>query len=153
MPNGKTVDHEDFPRKLAWFDSLIDHMATSSPGGKQTVLCGDFNICPEGIDSWNESAMRGAIFHTDEERRAFKRLLDGGLEDLFRLRYPDEQKFSWWDYRGGAFHRGMGLRIDFLLGTPALCERIEDVWIDRDYRKKKEGLIASDHAPVIADLS
>ena len=153
VPNGKTVDHEDFPTKLAWFDALIDHMAMSSSEGKQAVLCGDFNICPEGIDSWNESAMRGGIFHTDEERRAFKRLLDGGLEDLFRLRYPDEQKFSWWDYRGGAFHRGMGLRIDFLLGTPTLCERIEDVWIDRDYRKKKEGLIASDHAPVIADLS
>ena len=82
-----------------------------------------------------------------------RRLLDGGLVDLFRLRYPDEQKFSWWDYRGGAFHRGMGLRIDFLLGTPALCKRTEDVWIDRDYRKKKDGLIASDHAPVIAELS
>ena len=153
LPNGKTLDHQDFPRKLAWLDALIAHMATSRSEGSKAILCGDFNICPHGIDSWNESALRGAIFHTDEERGAFQRLLAGGFVDLFRLRYPNEQRFSWWDYRGGAFHRGMGLRIDFLLGTPAVSKLAEEVWIDRDYRKKKEGLIASDHAPVIADLS
>ena len=60
--------------------------------------------------------------------------------------------FSWWDYRGGAFHRNQGLRIDFLLGSAAVLERLESIEIDRDYRKKKEGLTASDHAPVIADL-
>ncbi len=153
IPNGKTVDHDDFPKKLAWFEALTEHMKASTAEGAEAILCGDFNIVPAGIDSWNEKALCGGIFHTDRERAAFRRLLDGGLADLFRLRYPDEQKFSWWDYRGGAFHRGMGLRIDFLLGTPAVCARVEDVWTDRDYRKKKEGLIASDHAPVIADLT
>ena len=53
---------------------------------------------------------------------------------------------------GGAFHKGEGLRIDLLLGTRALAERVREVQIDRDYRKKQEGLTASDHAPVIADL-
>ena len=116
------------------------------------VLCGDFNICPRPIDSWNEKALAGRIFHTDEERARFQALLDWGLQDLFRELYPEEQKFSWWDYRGGAFHRNMGLRIDFLLGTAAVRERVREVWIDRDYRKKKDGLIASDHAPVLAEL-
>ncbi|HJO02508.1 MAG TPA: exodeoxyribonuclease III [Acidobacteriota bacterium] len=153
LPNGKTLDHEDFPKKLAWLEALIVHMATTRSEDAQAVLCGDFNICPAAIDSWNENALRGTIFHTDEERNTFRRLLDGGFVDLFRQRYPDEQKFSWWDYRGGAFHRGMGLRIDFLLGTPSVVARTEEVWVDREYRKKKDGLIASDHAPVIAELS
>jgi len=52
----------------------------------------------------------------------------------------------------GAFHRNMGLRIDLLLGTQPIAQRVSDVWTDRDYRKKQDGLTASDHAPVIADL-
>ncbi len=60
--------------------------------------------------------------------------------------------YSWWDYRGGSFHRNLGLRIDFILATEAVRKRLRDVVIDRDYRKKKDGLTASDHAPVYADL-
>ena len=79
-------------------------------------------------------------------------LMQCGLDDLYRAKHPDEQVFSWWDYRGGSFHRGHGLRIDFVLGSPAVRERVSDAWIDRDYRKKKDGLTASDHAPVVVDL-
>ena len=81
-----------------------------------------------------------------------QRLLDWGLVDVFREKYPDLQAFSWWDYRGGAFHRKQGLRIDFLLATSCAMERVRGAEIDRDYRKKKEGLTPSDHAAVLADL-
>ncbi|MGK0221170.1 MAG: exodeoxyribonuclease-3, partial [Limisphaerales bacterium] len=67
--------------------------------------------------------------------------------------YPTEQAFSWWDYRGGAFHRKQGLRIDFVLGTPATLDPLSDVIIDREFRKKQAGLTASDHAPVYADIN
>ena len=79
-------------------------------------------------------------------------MLDWGFTDLFRRHRPDTQAFSWWDYRGGAFHRNLGLRIDVLLGTAGVVSRLRRVDIDRDYRKKKDGLIASDHAPVLAEL-
>jgi exodeoxyribonuclease-3 len=79
-------------------------------------------------------------------------MIDLGLHDLYRTLEPDTAAFSWWDYRGGSFHRKRGLRIDFLLGTRAVVERLRSVEIDRDFRKKKDGLTASDHAPVIADL-
>lgn len=150
LPNGKTLEHEDFPRKLAWLDSLRDHWAARHPADSSAVLCGDFNVCPAPLDSWNEDPAR--IFHTDEERRRYRAVLDSGLTDLYRDLYPDVQKYSWWDYRMGAFHRNMGLRIDLMLGTRAIVERVSDVWTDRDYRKKQDGLTASDHAPVIADL-
>lgn len=151
-PNGKHLEHEDFPRKLAWLDALAGHLEERLDPGAPAVVCGDFNICPQPLDSWNEDLLAGGIFHTDDERSRFRRLLDGGLVDVYRRLHPDKQAFSWWDYRGGAFHRKMGLRIDFLLATPALVERAEAVEIDRDYRKKKDGLTASDHAPVYADL-
>ncbi len=149
-PNGKSTSHEDYPRKLAWFDALAAHLREHADG--PAIVGGDFNICPEAIDSWNEERLAGQIFHTDEERARMQTLHEAGFRDLFRSLHPEEQAFSWWDYRGGAFHRGHGLRIDFLLGTEAVRSRTREVWIDRDYRKKQDGLTASDHAPVLAEL-
>ncbi len=151
-PNGKSVDHDDFPRKLAWFDSLRGHFSERHDPATSTVLCGDFNICPAPIDSWNEEALNGHIFHTDEERRRLQEIQDWGFVDLYRHLEPTTQFFSWWDYRAGAFHRNHGLRIDLLLGSAAIVARTRSVEVDREYRKKKDGLIASDHAPVIAEL-
>lgn len=151
-PNGKHTGHDDFPRKLAWYDALAEHLAAAHRPGAPLVLGGDFNVCPSALDSWDEAALAGQIFHTDAERARFRRLLDWGLFDLFREKNPELQAFSWWDYRDGAFHRGHGLRIDFLLGTAPLLARVKSVEIDREWRKKQEGLTASDHAPVIAEL-
>ena len=141
----------DFPLKLAWFDALRDYLAGVDRDAA-LVVGGDFNIVPAALDCWRGEAADGSIFCTAEERSRHRSLVDLGLTDLFRHAYPEERKFSWWDYRGGSFHRGLGLRIDFLLGTPAVVTRVRRVEIDRDYRKKKEGHTASDHAPVFADL-
>lgn len=151
-PNGKSVEHDDFPRKLGWFDALESHFRETHQPDEPTILCGDFNICPRALDSWNEEGLTGKIFHTNEERERFQRILDWGFTDLFRKIHPEARQFSWWDYRAGGFPRNQGLRIDFLLGTSPVAERLRAVTIDRDYRKKKDGLTASDHAPVIADL-
>lgn len=150
-PNGKDTEHEDFPRKLAWYDSLrayLDGVDTSAP----FVLGGDFNVVPTPLDGWRGAAADGTIFCTAQERERYRALLDHDLTDLFRHLRPSKQAFSWWDYRAGAFPRDQGLRIDFLLGTRAVTERLRDVAIDRDYRKKKDGRLSSDHAPVYADI-
>lgn len=152
-PNGKSVSHDDFPRKLEWFGALREYLDTNHDRTERFIIGGDFNICPAAIDSWNGPASAGQIFHTDEERRRLSDLLEWGLVDLYRHRHPDTQAFSWWDYRGGAFHRKQGLRIDFLLGTEAVIDLVHAVEIDRDFRKKRDGLTPSDHAPVIVDLS
>jgi len=152
LPNGKSIEHDDYPKKLAWLDSLAAHFEEAHSADKPTVLCGDFNICPAPIDSWNEDLLGGRIFHTAAERARFEKLLGWGFQDAFRALYPSEQKFSWWDYRGGAFHRKQGLRIDLILASEPAMSRISEVIIDRDYRKKVDGLTASDHAPVMAEL-
>ena len=92
---------------------------------ESAVLCGDFNIVPSALDSWNEEEFNGSIFHTDAERERMAAFDTLGLRDLFRHLAPEERAFSWWDYRGGSFHRKRGLRIDFLLGTNRVVQTVE----------------------------
>jgi exodeoxyribonuclease-3 len=150
VPNGKYVGHDDFGAKLAWLDALPEALAEDVHG--TAVLVGDFNVCPAGIDSWNEAGLEGRIFHTDMERERLAKLRKSGWRDLFRERHPDRQAFSWWDYRAGSFHKGQGLRIDLIFGSDLAFARTRECEIDREYRKKQDGLVASDHAPVWADL-
>ena len=152
VPNGKSVEHDDYPKKLDWFETLTSHLEATTDMQGAAVVGGDFNIVPTGLDSWDEERFHGSVFHTDAERERLARLSEIGFEDLWRKLHPDEQAFSWWDYRGGSFHRKHGLRIDFLFGTPAVAARTREVVIDRDWRKKVDGLTASDHAPVYVDL-
>lgn len=151
-PNGKSVAHPDFKKKLAWFDDLLGHLGQRPSLPSPAVVCGDFNLVPAAIDSWNEPDMVGRIFHTEGERSRFQRLLGGGWHDVFREQRPDDAGFTWWDYRAGAFHKKHGLRIDFLLTTADLAEATTAVHSERDWRKKHEGLTPSDHAPVYADI-
>jgi exodeoxyribonuclease-3 len=151
-PNGKSVDHGDFEKKLGWLDALLAHLSASHEPSRPAVLCGDFNVVPAPLDSWNEAGLGGEIFHTEAERQRIARLRSWGWVDTYRARHPDEPGFTWWDYRGGAFHKQQGLRIDLLWATPPVADRVREASVDRKWRKKIEGLIASDHAPLWVDL-
>ena len=72
-----------------------------------------------------------------------------GLHDVVRDRWPGERVFTYWDYRGGMFHRDLGMRIDLVLATAPVEARVRAAWVDRQARK---GTAPSDHAPVIVDL-
>lgn len=152
VPNGKKIDHPDFEMKLRWLDRLAEYVEGSLDAGANVVIGGDFNLVPAGQDT-HQPELTDAIFHTDDERRRFARVLEAGYVDLYRVKNPDGGMFSWWDYRAGAFHKNLGLRIDFLLASASVAARTTEVWIDRDYRKKHDGEIPSDHAPVIAELN
>lgn len=151
-PNGKSIDHEDFARKLEWFDSLALYVKEQFRADDPHVLCGDFNIVPAPVDSWNEAGLGGHIFHTREERERLRALIDWGFTDAFRKRDTQEPGFTWWDYRGGAFHKGQGLRIDLMLLTASLAGVASEAVVERGWRRKVEGLIPSDHAPVWVDV-
>ncbi len=152
VPNGRTIDHPEFGHKLAFLDGLVSFAQREARADRPLIIGGDFNLCPGALDTWDEEAWRDRIFHTAEERRRYRTLLGLGTVDLFRALNPDLRLFSWWDYRAGNFHKNLGLRIDLLLATPPVAARAAGVTIDRDYRKKKNGMIASDHAPVIAEI-
>jgi len=156
IPNGKTVAHADYKLKLAWLESLATHIESRAKSGGDVPLlvAGDFNVCPTDLDSYGGARFKGHIFHTDEERALIARLRGAGLIDLYRSKYPDTMSFSWWDYRAGQFHKNEGMRLDMLFASASLAERVKDVYVDREYRKKGKtsGAIPSDHAPVVAVL-
>ena len=112
--------------------------------------CGDYNIAPDDRDVWSPKAFEGATHTSEPERAALARLEEWGLEDVFRRHHDVGGLFSWWDYRGGDFHQGRGMRIDLVLATASLAERSSMVLIDRNARKGKQ---PSDHAPVVVDFT
>ena len=114
------------------------------------LLLGDFNIAPEDRDIHDPEAWRGHVLFSDPEKEAFRRLLDSGLCDTFRLFNQEENSFSWWDYRMHAFRRNMGLRIDHVLASKELCDSCRGSWIDKEPRRRER---PSDHAPVVAEFN
>ena len=150
-PNGRAVGHEQFHHKLAWFDRLVAHLTTVAGPHEEVVLCGDLNVAPEDRDVWDVQAVHGSTHVTDVERARFQALLDWGMVDVFRQAHPDEDRlYTWWDYRAGNFHKHKGMRIDHVLATPALADRLCWSIIDRNARK---GPGPSDHAPLLAEFT
>jgi len=151
VPNGRALDHEHYQYKLRWLERLGGHLDLTADPASPTALCGDLNIAPTDLDVWDAAALVDVTHVSEPERKALQRLLDWGLTDVFRDRFPDtERLFSWWDYRAGNFHKGIGMRIDLVLGSPAFAERVEWALIDRNARKGKQ---PSDHAPVVVQLA
>lgn len=149
VPNGESVVSEKFNFKLGWLAQLEQFMKDGFDYEKPLLLCGDFNIAPEDRDVHDPQAWRGKVLFHPLEHAALAKIKERGLHDALRLRTADGGLFSWWDYRMGAFHRNMGLRIDLILINEPLVGRCTEVWIDREERK---GEAPSDHAPVIAEF-
>jgi exodeoxyribonuclease-3 len=149
-PNGRTVDSVFYRAKLVWFGRLQRWLVGSCAPDQPLLLGGDFNVAPEDADVWDPTACHGGTHVSPPERAAFARLVDWGLVDSYRLHCKDPNRFTWWDYRAGMFHKNYGMRIDHLLATRSLAERIRGAEIDREARKGKP--IPSDHAPLMIDI-
>ena len=153
VPNGRSPDNPEFPRKLAFLDAMarrVETLRESCPGG--VLVAGDFNIAPADADVYDPEAFVGSTHVTGEERGRLWELLEEGMVDAYRALHPDDVQYTWWDYRAGNFHKGLGLRIDLALVSRAggLAERLRACGIDRDFRK---GPKPSDHAPLLVDLA
>lgn len=150
VPNGRSLADPHYQYKLSWLDRLPAHLAHVGGGGP-AIVTGDFNIAPTDVDVYDPRKFEGATHVSPPERSRLEGLAADGWVDLFRLRHPDATNvYSWWDYRAGDFHMGRGLRIDLMLGTPDVADRVEFAVVDRNARKGKQ---PSDHAPVIVDLA
>jgi len=148
-PNGSEVGSDKYAFKLDWYKRLRTYLVQRANPQDRVLVCGDFNVAPEDRDVWDPEQWRGQILCSDPERNAFRSLLDWGLTDALRMLRPEPGIYTWWDYRGGAFHRGWGLRIDHVLVSAPLARQCSLVEIDRDERKGEK---PSDHAPVVATI-
>ncbi len=150
VPNGREVGTEFYERKLAWLDVLHDWIAATYSPNDPVVVLGDFNVAPDDRDVWSTKAFEGATHVTEPERERVRKLEEWGFVDTFRAMYPDEKLYSYWDYRRGDFHQHRGMRIDLVLATPPVAERVTWAVVDRNARKGKQ---PSDHTPVIIDIA
>ena len=150
-PNGRVVDSPFYEGKLRWFRRARRWLDETHDPNEALLLGGDLNIAPADDDVWDARAVHGGTHVSEREREAFRNLLEWGLRDEFRERHPTTHgRFTWWDYRAGNFHKNFGMRIDHLLPTKSLGERVVSIEIDREARKGKP--IPSDHAPLVLDL-
>jgi exodeoxyribonuclease-3 len=149
VPNGRAVGTEHFEAKLAWLAALEQHIAATCEPNENVVVCGDFNIAPEDRDVWDPTKAHGGTHVSEAERQHVRALEAWGLADAFRLKYESDRLFSWWDYRAGDFHKHKGMRIDLMLVSKPMAERVAWALIDRNARK---GTLPSDHAPLIVDF-
>jgi len=144
LPNGNPQPGPKFDYKLAWFDRLIKHAASLKRSKQPVILAGDFNVVPTDLDiypskSWDKDALL-----QPESRAAYKRLLKQGWTDSVRALHPDERIYTFWDYKRDRWRRNGGLRIDHILLSPSIAERLQSAGVDKEVRGW-EG--ASDHAP------
>lgn len=143
VTNGREVGSPTFDEKLAFLDAI----AARAP--QLDAILGDFNVAPSDLDVYDPAAFVGSTHVTPEERGRLRAILEAGFVDASAQLHPEEQRFTWWDYRQGHFHRGLGLRIDLALVRAELAPRLRSCGIARDYRK---GTKPSDHAPLLIEL-
>ncbi len=149
LPNGNPVDTEKFTYKLAWMERLITRLKDLRSDNIPFAIGGDFNVIPEDKDCHDPESWKGdALFHI-ESRRKFRRLLNLGLTDAFRVKDTRGEQYTFWDYQAGAWQNDNGIRIDHFLLSPALADKMKSCTIDRNPRGWEK---PSDHTPIIVEL-
>ena len=150
VPNGRSLADPHLQYKLQWLDALRlagTGWLAADPEA-QIALVGDWNIAPRDEDVWDMRVFATSTHVSPPERAAFAGIVEAGFADAARPYTPGE--FTYWDYTQLRFARREGMRIDFVLASPALANRVTGALIDRQERKGKG---ASDHAPVVVDLA
>ena len=154
VPNGRSPQDPHFQYKLAWLEALADHLAPAAASPEPFAVLGDFNVAPADDDVWDIALFAESTHVTPQERRALAGLRELGLSDVMPTISKGPHPFTYWDYRGGYFHKAFGMRIDLVYGNAAFTARVRSATVDRDARKPgvKGTPPPSDHAPVIVDL-
>ncbi len=147
LPNGNPQPGPKFDYKLAWMERLIAHGEELLAAERPTILTGDYNVIPTDEDTFSVQAMAHDALMQPESRAAFRRLLHQGWTDAIRARHPTGRLYTFWDYQAGAWARDAGFRIDHLLLSPQLADRLRDAGVDKAARGREK---SSDHTPVWA---
>jgi len=112
---------------------------------KPVVFCGDLNVAHTELDLANPGPNRGKKGFTDEERAGFQAFLDAGFVDTLRLFKEGNGFYTWWSHFGGARERNVGWRIDYVLVSASLKDKVTaaDIY---------PAVMGSDHCPVSVTL-
>jgi exodeoxyribonuclease III len=139
-PNAKDDLSRIPDRYYEWDPGFLKH-CKNLENKKPVIFCGDLNVAHEPIDLKNNKANEGNKGYTKEEREGFSNFINAGFIDTFRYLHPDEEKYSWWSYMGGARSRNVGWRIDYVCISKSLKNRLQEAFILNE-------VTGSDHCPV-----
>ena len=149
LPNGNPVPGPKYDYKLAWMERLKARAADLLAGEEIAVMAGDYNIIPQAEDAARPDAWRDDALFRLESREAFRRVVNLGFTDALRATTQAPGVYSFWDYQAGAWNKNDGIRIDHLLLTPQVADRLTDCGIDAGIRGREK---PSDHVPVWIEL-
>ena len=150
LPNGNPVsDDAKYKYKLKWLARLEKHVRELLSHEEAFVLGGDYNVIPNDEDVYEPDKWRDDALFKLETRAAFRKILYLGLTDAYRALHKEQGRYTYWDYRSGAWNRDLGLRIDHLLLSPQAADRLVECEIDKTPRGWDH---ASDHTPIWCGL-
>ncbi|MDA7787608.1 exodeoxyribonuclease III [Sphingomonadaceae bacterium] len=149
LPNGNPQPGPKFDYKLAWMKRLRARMRELWALEVPCAVVGDYNVVPENKDIWSPKALANDALMQPESRDAYAELLGDGWTDALGTLNPRGGVWTYWDYQAGALQRDHGFRIDHLLLTPELADRLVSAGVDKDHRERER---PSDHAAVWAEI-
>ncbi|MGN6375681.1 MAG: exodeoxyribonuclease III [Sphingomonas sp.] len=149
LPNGNPQPGPKFDYKLQWIARLRERAQALLGEERPAVLAGDFNVIPNDDDTFSVRAMQDDALMQPESRAGYRALLAQGWTDALRTRRPNGGVWTFWDYQAGAWQRDAGFRIDHLLLSPQVADRLVEAGVDKEYRGREK---ASDHAPTWISL-
>jgi exodeoxyribonuclease-3 len=149
LPNGNPAPGPKFDYKLGWINRFMLHADELLASRQPVVLAGDFNIIPTETDVYKPERWVDDALFRPEVRAQYARLLESGWVDSLRRIHPTATIYTFWDYFRNAYGRDAGLRIDHLLLSPSVADRLLDAGVDRNVRGWEK---ASDHAPTWVTL-
>ncbi|WP_084400061.1 exodeoxyribonuclease III [Henriciella aquimarina] len=150
LPNGNPAPGDKYTYKLGWMDRLAAHARGWLKQEEPFILAGDYNVIPRDEDCWDIAVWRDDALALPDSRAAYRQLKWLGLTDAYEAADGRAHEYTFWDYQGGAWQKGHGIRIDHLLLSPQAADRLESVDI---FKKAREMEKPSDHVPIIAELS
>lgn len=150
VPNGQEISSDKFGYKLKFMERLYNHVKNLLTYEEIFVIGGDYNIAPDDRDVHDPKLWEGSVLTHDDVRAAFRRMINLGVYDAYRVLSPEgSSEYSWWDYRANAFAADNGLRIDHLLLSPQAADKLQKFYVKKDLRELDK---PSDHAPVVGEF-
>ena len=152
-PNGNPSNiqesSEKYDFKLRWYERLEEKLFTYLKQEQNVLIGGDFNIIPEDKDCYDPMAWKDDALFTQEVRKTYRRLINAGFTDSFRVFNQNADEYTFWDYQAGAWQRGNGIRIDHFLTSPKISDQLKSCTIDKEPRGWDK---PSDHTPIIIEI-
>ena len=148
-PNGNPVGADKFDYKLRWLAAFEEHVREVLKLEEISLFAGDYNIIPGPEDAEFPDKWRDDALFSMPARQAWRRLLNLGMADALRAWTAEPGLYTFWDYKGGAWQKNNGIRIDHALLTPQAADRLNGARVDRRTRGWEK---PSDHAPLVISL-